>query len=273
MKKSYICSLFGILIVKELTKQININLIFRKMKKTKFSFLLTAIAIATTAMFTSCTNEDVNVDLTLSVSEIVISEVGETETVNITSGNGNYTAGSSAPAVATASVNKEVITITAVSEGEAIITVTDKAGYTATINVTVGTPEVALTSDTFTWEKLGNNVTGVSNFGLSWSHNTATNAVIIKATTDGATKLVRLATASYAETTTDVELIGLIDGTEGIERFEEISVTATEDYDEVIGVVYNDDYYILDIQRAVVATVTGQGTKVTVTGEYKTNKQ
>ena len=64
-------------------------------------------------------------------------EAGWTRTVNITSGYGNYKVESSDEDVATVSVYDYTISINALKEGDATITVTDKSGQTATIKVTV----------------------------------------------------------------------------------------------------------------------------------------
>lgn len=62
----------------------------------------------------------------------------EMETVSITSGNGSYTVVSSNPGVATASLSGTNITISAVSAGTAVLTVTDNVGgEEAIIQVTV----------------------------------------------------------------------------------------------------------------------------------------
>jgi hypothetical protein len=74
----------------------------------------------------------------LRVSTSLLSlEAGWTRTVNITSGYGNYKVESSDEDVATVSVYDYTISINALKEGDATITVTDKSGQTATIKVTV----------------------------------------------------------------------------------------------------------------------------------------
>ncbi len=65
--------------------------------------------------------------------------VGESKTITITSGNGDYTVKSSNESVATASVNGTTVTVRAISTGsKVVITVIDsKSGQTATVYVTV----------------------------------------------------------------------------------------------------------------------------------------
>ena len=75
--------------------------------------------------------------LALSMSSVEI-KVGESATVEITSGNGSYTVSSFAPSVATASLSGTTITIMGVAAGSAVVTVTDTTtGNSLTISVTV----------------------------------------------------------------------------------------------------------------------------------------
>ena len=77
------------------------------------------------------------INLSLSSDAVSLTLRG-TSTVLITSGNGSYTVVSDKPAVATALLSGSAITITSVSAGTAIITVTDtQSGQTARIVVTV----------------------------------------------------------------------------------------------------------------------------------------
>ena len=75
--------------------------------------------------------------LRLSESSVEIMK-GENTTIEITSGNGNYTVKSSNSSVAKATVTDSSVTVSAVGGGTATITVTDtKSGYQETVEVTV----------------------------------------------------------------------------------------------------------------------------------------
>ena len=79
--------------------------------------------------------------LMVSTNELSL-EVGKTWTVEVTSGCGIYDAWSSNEDVVNVSVNYDVISITALSAGDATITVEDtKSGHTVNIKVTVTAPE------------------------------------------------------------------------------------------------------------------------------------
>ena len=75
--------------------------------------------------------------LAVSMSNVEIN-VGDTQTVEITSGNGSYIVNSSDTNVATASLSGTTITITGVAPGSAVVTVTDTAtGNSQDVSVTV----------------------------------------------------------------------------------------------------------------------------------------
>ncbi len=81
-------------------------------------------------------------------------EYGNQETVDITSGNGNYTVESSNPSVVTVTIEGNKLNITAVGVGEATITITDtKSGETASIEVTSKYTPLILVSTRFVFIK------------------------------------------------------------------------------------------------------------------------
>ncbi len=63
--------------------------------------------------------------------------IGETSTLDILSGNGEYKVASDNEAVATAEIIENTVSVTGHAEGEANITVTDKMGLTATATIKV----------------------------------------------------------------------------------------------------------------------------------------
>ena len=90
-----------------------------------------------------------NTLITLVVStnsvEININD-GDTQTVEITSGSGSYTISSSNSYVATADLSGNIITITGVAPGTAVVTVTDNStGSTQDISVTITVKQIYLT--------------------------------------------------------------------------------------------------------------------------------
>lgn len=64
-------------------------------------------------------------------------KTGETSTFNIISGNGEYTVSSDNEEIATTTIDGNAVSITGVTAGDAIITITDKMGLSATTTVKV----------------------------------------------------------------------------------------------------------------------------------------
>jgi surface protein len=74
--------------------------------------------------------------LVISQNSVVVN-LGSTTTVEITSGNGGYTVSVDKPTIATVTLSGTTITIKGVAKGTAKVTVKDKSGQTAEINVNV----------------------------------------------------------------------------------------------------------------------------------------
>ena len=112
------------------------------MKKNVYS-LLVMVALALTATFVSCSDDDddtLPVEIKLDESIITLLP-GETATVKILEGNGSYEVNAQNSEIATASVNESTITITGVKESmedeTTTIMVMDAKKKTATIKVYV----------------------------------------------------------------------------------------------------------------------------------------
>lgn len=102
-------------------------------------------------LLSSCDDNDPEIDLTLDKTEVnVFSD--EQVTVQISRGNGDYSVSSSSEATATAAVSGQTITITGKVKGAATVTVTDRAGKTALVSVTVKSAIVDATTPRFKWE-------------------------------------------------------------------------------------------------------------------------
>lgn len=147
----------------------------------------------------------------------------------------------------------------------------DKLGTTrsVTFDVTVEASEsnTPLTDpQNFTWYRAGGGVgTGLSQFGLKWTSNSTTSAII--AINEG-TKMVTLTNNDWVIIATQEELgIAVDNGTE-ITQYTGVSVQQSGTYSDVLGVDYNGTYYILKIEQSTVTT-SDSGTNVTILGEYK----
>jgi hypothetical protein len=148
---------------------------------------------------------------------------------------------------------------------------TDKKSQIGTldISVTVKAATTPLSAEAdFTWVREGGAAgTGLTTFGLSWTENTSSVAIIKK----GAKKLVKLTGAQYTSITTKEGLKTAVDAAADVADIRDVSVTdANKTYtDLVIATVTNDDkYYILKINSSKVESVTA-GTKITIMGKSK----
>ena len=162
--------------------------------------------------------------------------------------------------------------------GESMITavVTDAAGQiaTATINLSINQPEApvqTLEPKDFTWFRHNSNDgEGLAEYGLEWKGNGKEVFAIIKPV-DGAT-LYGFSPEIWDEVTTDAEKVTAF--TEGLHSvmsdFRGVSAWNSHDnYDFVIGTIYNNEYHLIHITKGVVANNGSAGTDITITGQSK----
>ncbi|MEN7550870.1 hypothetical protein AAG747_23315 [Rapidithrix thailandica] len=160
-----------------------------------------------------------------------------------------------------------------IKEGEYVYTIkaTDKDENTQTLTVNVvvsNDPETTLLDAAKAFEfkrEGGNDGTGLEEFGLAWTSNTTTHAVIKK----GADKFVKFDDAEKWESITTKEALkAAVDAATGITEFKEIKSTENGTYNFVVATQKGDTYYILHITKGEV-TSSGAGTTITITGQYK----
>lgn len=153
---------------------------------------------------------------------------------------------------------------------EYTFTVTDEDGESTTESITVRVEPATtpLSSDkSFEWERVGgNDGTGLAQFGLEWTSNSSTSAIV---KTDAATRFVELAAGSYTNITTKQELATAIDGGTSITQYTGVSSQQSQsNINEVLGVTYQGENYILLVQSSQVSSGS-QGTTIKITGIYK----
>jgi len=109
--------------------------------KSIFKTMVMAALCLGTVTLASCSddNGDKNTGLKFSTTKV---NVAPSASANVTIGNGTqpFTVKSTDEKVATAKINKNILTVTGVKEGKASITVTDKNKHFGTISVNVVTP-------------------------------------------------------------------------------------------------------------------------------------
>lgn len=158
------------------------------------------------------------------------------------------------------------------SAGQAVFMfeVTDKDGEKNDISLTI-TAESATTplgdATDYTWTRVGgNDATGVEAFGLKWTNNLKVVSAVIEK--DAATKMVQLSADAWTTYTSMEELTAAVDAAEDMVDYRGVSVEANGTYDDVLGVIYNGEYYMIHVTSATVETGTA-GTTVNIYGQSK----
>jgi len=232
--------------------------------------LLTAGLAIITLLFTSCKKEeetqDETANLTLAKTSLTL-KVGEYEKVAIKTGNGTYTATSSDITKATVSLVNNELTITALAEGLATVTVSDAKNRTADISVKV--LDLVVPGEHITLLK-GNTATRTISFGNDYK----------VATTDAA-----IATATIANNLLTIEAISKGNALVTVkdlvsEKVQTFSVTVesqplalsvatvalTKGEKVAVAIVSGNSSYTVSVADTAVAAATISGTTVTVTG-------
>lgn len=149
---------------------------------------------------------------------------------------------------------------------------TDKAGKANTeqITITVEEPVAPTTpladANAFEWVREGSNEgTGLDQFGLAWTSNTSTHAVIKK----GADKFVELTKEDWTKITTKEALKEAVDKATSLDKIEKVSVEKNEDYDIVLATQKGDDYFLIHVIKGTVTSGNNGSTKIIITGESK----
>ena len=147
--------------------------------------------------------------------------------------------------------------------------VTDVAGETATATIllSINNPAQDLVVTPFEWRRdAGADGTGLAEFGLQWTSNTTTNAIIKPL--EGAT-LYRFDNSEvWSNTKTDVEKAALFSELPlSIAQFTDVSVTAaSQTYDIVLGTTYNGENHLIHVTGS---TANQRSWHFSITGEAK----
>lgn len=148
--------------------------------------------------------------------------------------------------------------------------VTDKDGQKKNISLTI-TAEPGTTplgdAQVLEWQRVGGSAgTGLDVYGLKWTSNLkVVHAVIQK---DAATKLVMLTSDDWTNFTTVEELMAAVDAAEDMADYRGISAEANGTYDEVLGVIHGNEYFMIHLTSATVE-VSQSGTTIQIYGESK----
>ena len=233
--------------------------------------LLTAGLAIITLLFTSCKKEeeetqDETANLTLAKTSLTL-KVGEYEKVAIKTGNGTYTATSSDITKATVSLVNNELTITALAEGLATVTVSDAKNRTADISVKV--LDLVVPGEHITLLK-GNTATRTISFGNDYKVAT-TEAAIATASIDNNLLTIEAISKGNALVTVK-DLVS-----EKVQTFSVTvesqplalsvaTVTLTKGEKVAVAIVSGNSSYTVSVADTAVAAATVSGTTVTVTG-------
>jgi len=258
------------------------------MKMTKLFF---ALSLATAAVFTSCNPDEVEPtlqfladgdkyatgDVTVFVGETVTyswTATGDSklasftvrhENLDLTVEDGNVFVidGKTATGTLTRTFDK-------VGEYKFLFQVTDKDDLTASQTVTVTVVDPTPVTNPLEaempveWKRIGGAAgTGLETYGLTWTSNTTTAAII----KNGADRFVKLTTAEWTSITTKEALKTAVDAATNMTQSEDISATKTQTYNLVYGTKKGDMYYMINITNGTVTT--GTSTTITITGKSK----
>lgn len=152
-------------------------------------------------------------------------------------------------------------------------TVSDENGASTSVsyNVIVEETSTPLISDDFIWERInGEDGTGLDQFGLEWTDNSTTSAIVAM---DEATIFVELTAQDWTDIMSVEELSEAILAAENsgatITEYTGVSVQQSGDYTDYLGVFYDDEFYILNVQSGTVDPNSGGGFDFTIEGQYK----
>lgn len=257
------------------------------MKKT--ILLFAAMALVTLGFFTSCDPAGTDdlppvITITEPTADTIEVEIGSAVTFKVSLSSDNtlkdFKTLSNPGGITFTNDSKtftgtsdEVVEVTATVTSEAAVgtpivitfTVNDEKGTSNAKKVIV--PKSSLSAaQAFEWKRVGGaDGEGLAMFGLTWTSNTATSAVIKQ----GATKFVKLPNDAWTTITTAEELKAAIDAAANIEKWEEVSATANKTYDISLGTIKEGTYFLIHVTNGKVETATAAGTPITITGEYK----
>lgn len=155
--------------------------------------------------------------------------------------------------------------------------VTDVAGQTATatINLTINQPDQPLISKTVEWIRKGANLVGITEaemreIGLQWTGSYKDIMATIKPL-DGA-QLYVCSGDDYAGIATmsdkNAYFTNLAETGTAVESYRNISTNASDDYNDMLAVVYGEKLTLVRINRAEIETG-NYGTQITIKGEMK----
>lgn len=156
---------------------------------------------------------------------------------------------------------------------KAVVTDVDGKANTATINLTVNQPAQPLEVGTYEWYRLGNNITGLDEFGLVWKGNYPKDTYAKLIPADGVSLFI-FNSEDWETVTTDVEKVAFftnaVEFQHPAEEYWEVNVTQESmEYDDVIGTIMPDGTcHLIHVIKSHSESIP-QGTETTITVQAK----
>ena len=120
----------------------------------------------------------------------------------------------------------------------------------------------------FTWTRVGiDDGEGVADFGLKWKNSIVDPFALIEI--DRAEKMVLLPFNQWANIAYEEELINIINAATPIQAVSNISTVNPANYDIVLGIVFNKDFFLLRVVQSIIIEEETVGKTVVITGFYK----
>lgn len=150
-----------------------------------------------------------------------------------------------------------------------VATVTDEANESKSVTIKLDVnEEKPLEAKAFEWRRdNGANGKGLEEFGLKWNTNVNSKSVAVIEPIDNNATLIVFDPKVWAEVTTESQKAALFsEHNIGIAQYKEISTTATQNYDKVIGTIYNGKTHLIHITKCEVYE---RGWHFVITGQAK----
>ena len=171
--------------------------------------------------------------------------------------------------------DREIITV---MEGtiKAVVTDVDNLSSTATVAFTIEMEEEPLIGHTVTWIRKGANVdpdtkTAMAALGLEWTGTYKAPFATIKPL-DGA-QLYVCDGADFDdiiyESDKNAYFTSLAAESTPVESYRNIDANASDDYDDMLAIIYGEDLNLVRINHAQIDNLGSQGTQITITGFAK----
>lgn len=250
----------------------------------------TIIAIVATGLFTGCVEDvvdenppTISVTPSADTTDVFIGDSIDF-TLSLGSGNGLATLKTLQSGAGVEIINGDVtfagessqaatvtVKVTSDAADSAIITISftvadgvSQASETRSIRAIKKATALSAAKD-FTWKRVGgNDATGLATFGLKWTSNSATNAIIKK----DATKFVELDPTAWSTIKNLEDLKKAVDAATDMTDWQKVSATANKTYDYTLATIISEKYFLIHVASSTVEVST-VGSTITINGGYK----